>query len=90
MFETANYIEAGLWVLFSLGCLFLALKRQGKEQKLMFLLAGAFFLFGMSDVVEVHTGAWWRPWWLLIWKAVCIVFVASTTFVVYRRRGLSQ
>gem|GEM_PF-3089523 len=34
-------------------------------------------LFGVSDFVEVHTGAWWRPWWLLAWKGDCIFALAG-------------
>jgi hypothetical protein len=29
--------------------------------------------FGFSDVVEIQTGAWWRPWWLLVWKGACLL-----------------
>jgi hypothetical protein len=32
-----------------------------------------FAFFGLSDLVEVTTGAWWRPWWLLAWKAACLL-----------------
>ena len=32
----------------------------------------SFFAFGISDFVEIHTGAWYRPWWLLAWKATCV------------------
>ena len=34
--------------------------------------AALLFLFGISDFVEITTGAWWRPWWLLVWKGVCL------------------
>ena len=33
------------------------------------------FVFGCSDLVEAQTGAWWRPVWLLIWKASCLVIL---------------
>jgi hypothetical protein len=23
--------------------------------------------------VEARTGAWWEPWWLFVWKALCVV-----------------
>ncbi len=32
----------------------------------------AFAAFGVSDWIEAQTGAWWRPWWLLLLKAVCV------------------
>ena len=42
-----------------------------------YLLAATFVLFGLSDVVELQTGAWWSPWWLLVWKAICIAILVS-------------
>lgn len=36
------------------------------------LLASAFLAFGLSDIIESQTGAWWRPWWLLVLKGGCI------------------
>ena len=35
--------------------------------------AGVLVAFGFSDVVEIQTGAWWRPWWLLVWKGACLL-----------------
>lgn len=32
----------------------------------------AFLAFGISDLVEEGTGAWWRPLWLLLLKSGCI------------------
>lgn len=29
-------------------------------------------LFSVSDFIEVRTGAWWRPWPLLVLKALCV------------------
>ncbi|MBE7458640.1 MAG: hypothetical protein KJ057_17160 [Phycisphaerae bacterium] len=36
-----------------------------------------FLAFGASDVVEADTGAWWRPWWLLAWKAACLAVLLT-------------
>lgn len=35
------------------------------------ILAATLVIFGASDVVEVFSGAWWRPWWLAVWKVLC-------------------
>ena len=60
MFETANYIEAGLWLI--IGLLFLVCALRGRcNCRAAGLAAITFALFGVSDVVEVQTGAWWRP-----------------------------
>ena len=45
-----------------------------------------FVLFGISDVVEVFTGAWWRPWPLLFLKASSITALV-TCGIVYRQRS---
>lgn len=72
MFEIANYIEAGLWI--SIGLVFAGFgtRRHGRRQRMCLIAAAAFLLFGVSDVIEVRTGAWWRPWPLLALKAACI------------------
>lgn len=36
------------------------------------ILPAAFLAFGCSDWIEMHTGAWWKPWWLLLLKATCV------------------
>lgn len=40
----------------------------------------SFFFFAASDVVEIQTGAWWSPWWLLVWKALCVAVLLATYF----------
>ncbi|UCF32590.1 MAG: hypothetical protein JSV78_09680 [Phycisphaerales bacterium] len=72
-FETANYVEAALWAIIGLEFLRRTCKRTTQSRHLTLFVAVAFILFGLSDVVEVYTGAWWRPWWLLIWKGACLV-----------------
>jgi hypothetical protein len=52
------------------------------------LLALSFFLFGVSDVIERYTGAWWRPAWLLALKAGCVLgfIVGFACYYRIRRR----
>lgn len=38
-------------------------------------LAALVALFGTSDFFERE--AWWTPWWLLAWKAACLVGMAA-------------
>jgi hypothetical protein len=73
LFEYANYGEAALWGLVGLTFGAYAVRRAGATRRRRALAALTFLLFGLSDVVEVRTGAWWRPWWLLVWKAVCVL-----------------
>lgn len=52
------------------------------------ILVVAFVSFGISDFIEVQTGAWWRPWPLLALKSICIVvFIACVVSVVMRTCG---
>ncbi len=73
---TGNRIEAVLWFLFGAGFLFRAFRTAGGHRRLAVVLALAFLAFGISDLVEARTGAWWRPLWLLLLKAGCIAVFA--------------
>lgn len=73
--KTFNYFEVVVWFLFSLVLLISALKN-GKRSPFFYnqLIASVFFLlFSVSDLIEVYTGAWWRPFWLLLLKSICII-----------------
>lgn len=71
MFETANYLEAVVW--WVMGVVVLAAGIRRREHLWAGVVAALTLVaFGFSDVVEVGTGAWWRPWWLLVWKVVCV------------------
>lgn len=51
------------------------------------VLAGSLVMFGLSDVVEVRTGAWYQPWWLLVWKGVCLATIVAVLVGTWRGRG---
>ena len=51
------------------------------------LSAVTFVLFGLSDVVELQSGAWWRPWWLAVWKGLCIAILVTCAVLHFRRRA---
>jgi hypothetical protein len=44
----------------------------------------ALVVFGVSDFVEVSTGAWYRPIWLLVLKCVCLVVLVGCLFGSFR------
>jgi len=63
-----NIFEGFLWLGFS--CIFFipAMKRTEKN-RLFCILGGLAFVFAsLSEFYEAHTGAWWKPWWLILWK----------------------
>jgi hypothetical protein len=70
-----NLVEAALWFVIAVVLARRAVKG-GDAGKIYAKLAPAFLVFSVSDVIEAHTGAWWRPPWLLVMKLGCIaVFV---------------
>ena len=87
LFRYSNYAEAVLWVAIGAYVVFRARRRKGRIAPLDWVLTVALFAFGGSDVVEVHTGAWWRPWWLLVWKGGCLLAVAAVLLTARSRNG---
>lgn len=72
-----NLVEATIWFAFGVGLLGAATFRPPGAH--LGVQGGVAFLwFGVSDLVEMHTGAWFRPWWLLVWKALCILVLCRT------------
>jgi hypothetical protein len=85
-FRTGNYAEAVLWILVAAVFGVFAIRRRGPARRRCAIAVVVFFLFGMSDVVEVQTGAWWRPWWLFIWKTLCVLAMLGLLCDYLRRR----
>lgn len=87
MHHTANLVEGILWLVVASGFLVSLVRR---DQRLAKLIAACnFAAFGLSDFVEMGTGAWWRPWWLLVWKGLCVTLMLLQ-FVAYVRRSRTQ
>jgi len=79
-----NYIEGVFWTIVGI-VLVIAGKRANRTYRVLSIVASSVLIvFGISDFVEAQTGAWWRPLWLLVWKASCIVVLASC-YWRYRR-----
>ncbi len=76
LFSVGNYIEAAFWIVLGLVFGVVAL-RSAARRRAVALAALTFTVFGVSDLVEVQTGAWWRPWWLLVWKSACVVVLVA-------------
>ncbi len=66
-----NLCEAGLWSAIAVGLGIRATRTRGPLRRILVLLAVTFFIFGISDVIEMLTGAWWQPWWLAALKIAC-------------------
>ncbi len=84
MERTVNMIEGFVWI--AIGVCFLISLLKPAQRRTKIIAAANFIVFGFSDFVEMCTGAWWRPWWLLGWKAACIVVMAIQLVGHIRRR----
>lgn len=69
---TGNLAESVLWFIFAIVFCVVAFRTDSRRRPLSLTLAAAFLAFGISDLIEAQTGAWWRPPWLFILKAGCV------------------
>jgi len=84
-----NLIEAGVWALLAVVVGLYALRVRKPVRATLILLAVTMLVFGGSDLVESRTGAWWRPWWLFVWKAACVLVLGFGFTRVFRLRRRS-
>ncbi|NEP59824.1 MAG: hypothetical protein F6K31_22935 [Symploca sp. SIO2G7] len=86
VYHYGNYLEAGIWGTIAFGFYVQAIRKVGRLRHHAIITAVIFSLFGLSDIVEVETGAWWRPWWLFVWKSFCVICLFGL-FVAYQNNG---
>ncbi|MDF1743500.1 MAG: hypothetical protein P1V19_07365 [Gimesia sp.] len=79
--ELFNYIEIVLWSLFGLVLLVKSRDSKPDQTHIFYISSIAFFLFAISDYIEIQTGAWWKPWWLFALKAA---FVIAFLFCIFK------
>lgn len=88
-YRLLNLIEAEWWIVLGLVAIGFVLARK-LSPKTGLLLAATLVAFGLSDVVEVQTGAWYRPWWMLLWKATCVVILLGYGLAWWRCRAQAR
>jgi hypothetical protein len=80
-----NMWEAFAWCAIGLLCAAYSLwKPVSYRMKLLFFSGINFLVFGLTDIYEMHTGAWWDPLGLLVIKVSCILAFA-TLYLLYRK-----
>jgi hypothetical protein len=85
--EFYNYAEVGVWCCIGVAVGALALRRTGSARRNLLVASITLIVFGISDYVENRTGGeWWTPWWLLAWKATCVLILLAL-LLVSRRKG---
>jgi len=88
IFRIGNAAEAALWWAMAVVLLVLAARRRvplrGSELIAALVLLG----FGASDIREISSGAWWRPWWLAAWKvaSVAVLLLLLLRAILWQRR----
>ena len=86
-----NYIESILWFSISMLLVLIACfnKEQAPYKKVMLVTSSFFLAFGVSDIIEAQTGAWWKPLELFFFKASCVAgFIGC--FVWYHKLKREQ
>lgn len=89
-FVYLNYAEACVWA--GMGVFVIYRSIRSPHRKLGIVLSITLLAFGGSDVVEAQTGAWYDPWWLFVWKALCVLafLICGTVYGRIRRRESSR
>lgn len=82
-----NYIEAALWGVLGGGFAVAALLNAGRQRRRAAAAWLTLWVFGASDLIEVQTRHWARPWWLLVLKAACVAVLAAFVWVHWRDAG---
>ncbi len=75
--ETFNLGEAALWFACAVAVAVASRRSVPVLRRNAWLVAVAFLAFGVSDLIEVRTGAWWRPWWLFVLKSACVLILLT-------------
>lgn len=91
MLETVfNAFEAGLWLAFAM---IVFIRFRGADvtvRRVSRSIAAFFVLFGISDVIEMKTGAWWRPPALLVFKGVCLAGLTGCFVLMVRHHRTAK
>ncbi len=83
-----NAIFAASWIVVGVKICARSRRTNPAVRPVVFVASGAFVLFGVSDVIEIFTGAWYEPVGLLVFKAFCLTTLI-VCYVWYRRVRIS-
>ncbi len=80
-----NGLEALLWSVLAVIIAVRFRKSDAGLRRLSWMTAALLATFAVSDVIEMQTGAWWRPTALLILKGVCLAGLTCCFVAIIRR-----
>ena len=73
-----NGCEALLWMVLA-GIAVVHFRSATSNLRRASLVMAVFLVaFGISDLIEIQTGAWWRPAGLLIFKGLCLLGLTAS------------
>jgi len=81
-----NVFEAAIWFTMATWFLYLALRRRSTLKKAFLVFSVTLYFFGVSDIIETQTGAWYKPFGLFMLKAVCVLCISGCLYVLFRNR----
>ncbi|GBE16551.1 hypothetical protein BMS3Abin15_00372 [bacterium BMS3Abin15] len=70
--KTFNFIEGIYWLTLGVFVLTLLKATPHKYKRLALFTSLILILFSITDFIEIGTGAYWIPWWLLVWNIICV------------------
>lgn len=82
--DAINALELIWWPAVGLAIAWRSRGAQFLWRRLGYTAAILLLLFGLSDGVELFTGAWWKPWWLAVWKGTCITGLVVCAVMRYQ------
>lgn len=84
-----NIIEALYWSALGIGVGLAYRQRPPPISRTAVSLSITLLIFGLSDAIEVITGAWWKPWWLAMLKITCGVLISLGALQLWRRSAVT-
>lgn len=90
MVEIFNLCEGLLWLVLGAVLLWRSRKLAQPILHLGKIASLILFIFGLSDFIEMKTGAWWSPWWLLVLKVLCVLGLLGVGLSYYKARRASS
>ena len=82
-----NGCEAALWALLAVVVAIRYRHSVAGLRRNSSITAVLLVLFAISDVIEMYTGAWWKPWGLLLLKGFCLVGLTWCFRMLWRAGG---
>jgi len=80
-----NGLEVLLWSVLAVVVVVRFRKSEAGLRRLSWITAALLAAFALSDVIEMHTGAWWRPVGLLFLKGACLAGLTYSFVAMVRR-----